>query len=65
MSEFAAYCRKKAAQCRRLARMINDPVAIEELTKMATEFEARAAALESEKGAIGKIIRLAKRPKKH
>src|SRR5690242_3553314 len=39
--------REKADRCRRLARMISDRQAVEGLTALATEFDAKAAALEA------------------
>ena len=49
-AEAAEYCRAKAAQCRRLARMINDPAGVKALHEIIAEFEAQAAAMEAEEG---------------
>jgi hypothetical protein len=43
----AAYFRAKAAQCRRLLRSISDGRAIEVLTEMAKEFDAKAEEAEA------------------
>jgi hypothetical protein len=51
MLEVAAYFREKAEQCRRLARLINDPLTVEELKRMAAEFEEQAAEIEVEESA--------------
>jgi hypothetical protein len=42
--EDAAYFLEKAAQCRRLAASITDDAARDALTKLAEEFDAKAAA---------------------
>jgi hypothetical protein len=38
------YLRRQADRCRRLARIVSDPVTREQLEKLAGEFEARADA---------------------
>jgi hypothetical protein len=40
--------REKAAQCFRLAHSIADDTVVEQLQRIGSEFEARAAALEAE-----------------
>ena len=47
MLDPALYFLEKARQCRRLARAINDERAIEGLTAMADEFEAKAKAAQA------------------
>ena len=39
--------RDEADRCRRLARMINDPQAVDDLTTLAAELEAKATAAEA------------------
>ena len=55
MLKVATYFREKADQCRRLARMINDPATVAELNRMAAEFEAQAAAIEAKEATAGKL----------
>lgn len=47
MEETAEYYFEKAKQCRRLIRAINDDRAIEGLTAMAEEFEAKGKAAQA------------------
>jgi hypothetical protein len=48
MTESECY-RAKAAQCQRLARMMTDPTAAEELLRLGAEYAARAGAADGRK----------------
>lgn len=48
MADDAIFLRSQAAQCRRLANMVNTEDVVETLLRMAAEYEQRAAKREAE-----------------
>ena len=48
MADDATFLRSQAAQCRRLANMVNTEDVVETLLKMAVEYERRAETLEAQ-----------------